>query len=389
MEQSSDAARPPFVYWTCLWAAGLAFASVAVAYDIFRPDLITPPGRDFANLYTGGRLAIEGRAYLAFDLDSFRLALREFVGTLTRQNYSYPPHALFIALPFALLPYGVSFALWSALSLGFFYWAAKPYVRFAPVLSVLTPAAALNLWNGHYGLVLGALWLLFFRLLEKRPLAAGLVASVMTFKPHMGLFIGLASFSKWRTLLGAIAGIFGLVALSVWAFDPASWYGFVGQTLSAQTEILTRSDNEFYFRMMPSAFTAYGREGFAIGAQLVVAAAALVMLYRYRRIDPFVLATATFLVVPYVFVYDMTVACLGFAIIIWRDWGELRKWEKWVLTLAFLLPVIALGINRVGTMFGPPILLTALFIQIRRSTGEVASRLQRQQQTPDAQCAAA
>jgi alpha-1,2-mannosyltransferase len=151
-DRAETAKRPPFVYWTCLWGSGLAVALVATAYDIIRPDLGTPPGRDFSNLYTAGKLALEGRAYLAFDLDTFRLALRDFVGTLTLQNYSYPPHAMFIAVPFALLPYGISFAVWSVLSLGFFYWAAKPHVQFPPILSILTPAAALNVWNGHYGL---------------------------------------------------------------------------------------------------------------------------------------------------------------------------------------------------------------------------------------------
>jgi len=338
---------------------------VATAYDVLAPDLGTPPGRDFSNFYTAGKLALEGQAHLAFDINTFRLALREYVGDLTLQNYSYPPQALFIAVPFAMLPYGLSFALWTLLGLGFFYWAAKPHVAFAPILAILTPAAAVNVWNGHYGLLLGGLWLLFFRLLEKRPVAAGLIASAMTFKPHMGLFVGLSALSKWRATLAAIVGIVALIALSAWVFDPASWYGFIGETLSAQTEILTRAKNEFYFRMMPSAFTSYGRGKFAIAVQLVIIVATIALLYRYRRIDAFVLATATFLVVPYVFVYDMTVACLGFAIVLWRDWGMLRKWERTVLTMAFLVPVIALEINRLGAMIAPPILLAALYIQTK------------------------
>ena len=222
----AGAAKPPFVYWTCLWLSGLAVVLVATAYDVLAPDLGTPPGRDFSNLYTAGKLALAGDAYRAFDLNTFRLALREFVGGLTLQNYSYPPHALFIAAPFALLPYGASFALWSALSLAFFYWAAKPYVRFAPILSILTPAAALNVWNGHYGLLLGGLWLLFFRNSDRRPIVAGLVASLMTFKPHMGLFIGhlhcrtgapqsQPSLDSWLSLhcqLGFRSGLAGMVS---------------------------------------------------------------------------------------------------------------------------------------------------------------------------------
>jgi alpha-1,2-mannosyltransferase len=219
---------------------------------------------------------------------------------------------------------------------------------------------------------LGGLWLLYFRFLKDRPVAAGIVASAMTFKPHMGLFVGLSALTNWRTALFALVGIAALIALSAWAFDPASLYGFIGQTLSAQTEILTRAKHEFYFRMMPSAFTAYGRGQFALMLQLTIAVGALTMLYLYNRIYTFVIENSTFLVVPYVFVYDMTVACLGFAIILWRDWSVLRKWEKTVLTIAFLIPVIALGINRLGAMIAPPVLLAALYIQTKSSRDPVA-----------------
>ena len=134
--------------------------------------------------------------------------------------------------------------------------------------------------------------------------------------------------------------------------------------------ILKDPGDLFYFRMMPSAFTAYGRGDFAAVMQAATAIATLVLLVRHRKYDPFILSTATFLVVPYVFVYDMTVACLGFALVIWRHWGVLRIWEKWALTTAFLIPVIALGVGRLGTMIAPPALLAALYIQIRLSAAE-------------------
>jgi hypothetical protein len=349
--------RPSFVYWTCLWLVGLTFALVLVAYDLTR-DSGAPPGRDFANLYTAGKLALEGRAWEAFDADVFRFAMRDVFGKFIMQNYSYPPHAMLLAAPFALLPYWVAFAAWNAISVGLFYKAAKPHLPFAPALAVLTPAAALNMWNGHYGLILGALWLFFF---ASRGAKAGWIASLMTIKPHMGLFIGLTALRDWRTVAAAVAGTIFLVALSVALFEPASWYGFVSNTISEQTEILTRENNEFYFRLMPSAYTAFGRGDEAIVLQLIFAGAAAWLLIRSRRIDPFALATATFLIVPYVFVYDMTVACLGFAIIIWRDWEKLSFGEKVILTLAFLIPNITLGLPALA----PPILLMALWVQTK------------------------
>jgi hypothetical protein len=340
----------------------VAFALVATAYDIFRPDIGTPPGRDFSNLYTAGKLVLEGEAWRAFDVDIFRLSLREYVGTLTQQNYSYPPHALFIAAPFALFPYGVSFFLWSAVSLVLFAWAARPFVPFPAILAALTPPAALNVWNGHYGLILGALWLLYFRFLGSRPAAAGWTAAALSFKPHMGLFIALTALTSRRTFIVAVTGVLALVLLSAWTFGIACWIGFVDTTIATQAVILTREANNFYFRLMPAAYTAFGRGSAALAVHLIFALAAIMLLIRYRRIDPFSLATATFIIVPYVFIYDMTVACLGFALLIWRDWKGLGLAERVILTLAFLSP----DINILFSPIVPPILLAALWVQLRR-----------------------
>jgi len=356
------AEHPPFVFWVCFWAVGLSFALVAGAYDLIRPHIAVPPGRDFSNLYTAGKLALDGEAWRAFDPNIFRLALREYVGTLTLQNYSYPPHALFLAVPFALLPYGISFFLWTAVSLALFVWAARPYVRFPLILSVLTPASALSVWNGHYGLILGALWLLYFRFLKGRPVTAGWIAAVLSFKPHMGLFIGLTALTSKRVFITASAGVLTLIILSGVVFGFASWFGFIDTTTATQTEILTRQSGEFYFRLMPSAFTAYGRGPVALALQAIFASAAIILLIRGRRIDAFSLATATFIVVPYVFVYDMTVVCLGFALLIWRDWKVLTIEERTILTLGFMTP----NINIVASPLVPPILLAALWVQLRK-----------------------
>lgn len=360
-----ETARPPFVFWTCLWGCGLAIGLVAILYDVLVPDLGVPAGRDFSNLYTAGKLALEGKAYEAFDADMFRLALRQTVGELTQQVYSYPPHAMFIAIPFALLPYDVSLGLWSLLTLIFFYWAAKPHVGFAPILSVLTPAAVLNIWCGQYGLLFGALWLLYFRFLKDRPVPAGLIAGAMTFKPHLGLFIGLTALTNWRVLVTAIIAIAVLVLASAWAFGWAGWYGFISQNVGTHVGFLTQQSDDFYFRLMPSAYTAYGRDLISLIAQVAFALAALGLLIRSRRIDPFALATATFLIVPYGFIYDMTVVCLGFANLLWLEWRKLASWERLALALAFLSPGITMLFAIYSPMLVPPILLAGLYIQTK------------------------
>ena len=151
--------RPPFVFWVCLWAVGIQFALAAALYDVRHPAFNTPLFRDFSNFYTAGKLVLEGQAWRAFDPGIFIIELREHVGALTMQNYSYPPHAMFLAAPFAALPYVPAFIAFTIAGIAAFALAARPYVRgqFHPLLAALTPAAGFCVWNGHYGLLLGAL----------------------------------------------------------------------------------------------------------------------------------------------------------------------------------------------------------------------------------------
>jgi alpha-1,2-mannosyltransferase len=351
---------PPFVYWTCLWGIGLSVAIVAIGADLTIRASHVPPGRDFANLYTAGWLALHGNAWEAFDPNWFRLALHRLVGALTLQNYSYPPHALFLAVPFAVLPYPLAFAAFTLFGALAFYLAARPHAPFAPVLALLTPAAALNMWNGHYGLFLGALWLVFFRNLQTRPARAGLAAAALTFKPHLGLFIAIAALTQRTALLVAAAGTIGLIILSGFLFGFDNWISFFTATITEQQDVLTRTTGDFYFRMMPSVYVAYGGGLAGAALQAVIVAIVFIMLFRHRTLDPFALATATFLVLPYAFNYDMTVACLGYAAMLYRYWDRMNWIERIGLSLAFLVPNICF----VARPVVPPILLYALWLQL-------------------------
>jgi hypothetical protein len=117
--------RPPFVYWTCLWGVGLALAVVSIFEDFTHHYPHLRVGRDFVNLWNAGRLVTAGDPWCVFDIDCFRAGLVHNAGLVTLQNYSYPPHALFIAVPFSLLPYNLALALWTVLGSVFFILAAS------------------------------------------------------------------------------------------------------------------------------------------------------------------------------------------------------------------------------------------------------------------------
>lgn len=353
----------PLVVWTCMWLSGVAFAGVLIMRDLIQQSIDRLPGGDFTNLWTAGKLALDGRASWAFDLDSFRLALVQYLGMPSLQNFSYPPHALFLDAPFALLPYYWSLALWTFLSVAFFVWCARPYLPsgFPPVLAALTPAACINIWTGHFGLLLGGLWLLFFRHCDSKPNRAGFVAGLMTFKPHMGLAIAATALWKRRVLPAAVLTTLALIAASALAFGIWTWRDFFFQTTAVQSEILSRQTEDFYSLMMPSAYVSFGRSAGGLMMQQIAIMATALMLYRFRQWDCFIAATVTFLVLPYSFNYDMTVVCLGTAMVLYSRWSELAHYERAGLLGAFVSPLITF----VVPMATAPILLYALSIQLR------------------------
>ena len=356
-----------FVQWSLLWLLGGVAALVSIGFDLVVHDSGKLFGRDFTNLWVAGRLVVEQRAGCAFDVSCFRDAMLGELHILTVQNYSYPPSALFMAVPFGLLPYYAALALWTICGALFFIWTARPFLPkgFAPYLAVLTPAATINIWNGHYGFILGGLWLLFFRNLDPHPRRAGVFAALLTFKPHLGLMVAASSLRRRTTLVSGIIATIAIVLLSGEAFGWDTWGAFLTDTTAAQLHLLERGASVFYFRLMPSAYVAFGRGTGGLVAQLLFAGAAVALLTRYRRWDAFSAATATFVIVPYCFNYDMTVACLGFAILLFDRWSSLGWPQRASLVLAFFAPELS--------YFAGPVVPVALLcaLQVQLSAGAV------------------
>jgi hypothetical protein len=333
--------------------------------DVTQPDPRHVIGRDFSNLWMAGKLALSGHSACIFDLNCFRTNLVEVLGLTAKQNYSYPPHALFVAIPFALLPYYVALAVWTVAGVLFFTACAKPNLpeHFPPYLAAFTTAGWLTIWNGHYAFLLGGLWLLFFRWIERRPAHAGIAAGLMTFKPHMGLIIAATALKRPIAVGIAVATTAGLVIASAMIFGPHRWLDFVNSTTVTQGEILSSPAPDLYFRMMPSAYVSFGRGLTGAAAQIAFAIVAIGLLWRSRQWDAFSAATATFLIVPYVFNYDMTVACLGFAICLFQHWRTLPLSQRAGLFFAFLSPELTFYIPQLV----PLGLLYALAVQLEIS----------------------
>jgi alpha-1,2-mannosyltransferase len=380
---------PPLWLWLFLTLLGSIPSLLLFAQDLLDlrgMNLISGHvwGRDFVNVWTGGHLVLEGRADMIYVLSDYVAYQRNLVGPLDPHYYSYPPSSLFLSAPFGLLPYSAALALWIASGLAVFVWASRPYIRDVPnfpiVFALITPAALINIWAGHYGFLIGALWLACFARIERRPDAAGAFAALLTIKPHLGLLLPplLLARRKWRTIAVAAAGSLAMLLASGVVFGFDLWAEYATEMSSLQASLLKRKKS--FFLQMPGTFTSvrYGGGGppAAWLAHICVALVAAFVAWRAERKGAslndlaFISATATFLILPYAFGYDMTVVSLGFALMLFRHWSNLPTWERGALIGGYLSPQMSYFGKFVAVPVAPAVLLLGLYAQYRLCTRE-------------------
>lgn len=364
-------------YHLMFWIGGVFLAPILFFFDFRQLDGIHLTqshlivGRDFLNVWTGGQLVLSDSLNILYDYQRYMEWQSLRFGPLDAYNYSYPPSSLFLAAPFGTLPYIAALMLWTILGAVFFYWAARPYMpqNLAPIFALLTPAALVNIWMGHYGFVIGGLWLLFFSSIERYPVRSGILAGLLTLKPHLGLLIAAVMLYRRMTLSIAVALLVTvtLVVASGWAFGFDLWTQWIFDTSALQARIMNAPGEKFYYLMMPSTYIALRNSPHMLAAvgQIIMAVAALILMWKARNASPkelaFVTASATALISPYIFNYDLTVASLGFVIFLYGKWDRLQVWEKHILWLAFASPLFVMAFN----LFAPISLLAGLYVQTR------------------------
>ena len=299
---------------------------------------------DFATFWVAARQVLSGEASAIYSQAATRL-YADSLGLGWPTIFPYPPHALFLFLPFALLDYIPAYLAWNLATAGFFYWAARPWLPkgFPPALAVVTPAGLVCLDFGQTGLLFGGLWLLAFR-------GRWAALALLTFKPHLGL-LGILSLRSWRAFWLATLLATGLIAASMLLFGPGLWAGFVEHTIGHAGKISAYKRWLFAGVTPAMGYGLWGWLPFAVAGALLLA----------QRINAFTAATATFLISPYGFHYDMPVACLGFGLLIFLHWRDMPIVHRIPIALGFLAPVIAIG----GTWWMPPILGCALWAQTK------------------------
>lgn len=306
-------------------------------------------------------------------------------GPGTYPPFFYPPTALLLWLPFALLPFAVAAGLWIGVT-GFAYVVAmRPLLGGRSLIfAVGYPAVLICALLGQNALWSAALFGGAARALDRTPVLAGVLIGCLAYKPQLGLLapLALAAAGRWRAFAAAGATVAAAGIATVAAFGSQSWTAFIAVLPVIRA---WNASGVAGFNQAVSVYAAVrllgGPERMAWTIQAVASAAAIAALLLVARRRPggaaemSMLAVATSLCLPYFGDYDLTVCAVPGG---WLASEAVRTgWlshERAALAVLFVAP---LAIKIVAVAPGiplAPVALTGLAaLVIRRALVAAAS----------------
>lgn len=331
--------------------------AVGYAYhDLYKLSRLQIAGADFSCVWAGARSAISDPSRI-YDF-AHNSALQGWpLGEGRIRPYIYPPSALLVFAPFALPTYWLSFALWVALTGGFFLWASRRIGAPWPLV-LLAPPVLLTAFCGQLPFLIGGLILTALSL-PRRPILAGvLLGLAASVKPQFLVLvpIALVAEARWRTLFAAGATGLALFVASSIIWGPERWLEWLDALARFRALIfgdrgLTEDAITPY-----AALVALGVDG--RWAFLLAPAAVAMVWFGFRRTQDvadrsLLLFGATLLVTPYAMNYELALFAPGLAVYL----GRVRdpRWTEYAAvafgyallpwTFATVLPVLALALS--------------------------------------------
>jgi hypothetical protein len=375
--------NPSFVVGSVgAWAfVALYFATTHGHLDAWN-DAIGP---DFANFWAASRLVLQHRTIDVFDPPRFLEALRAmFDRALPLHFWSYPPIALLFVAPLGLVGYFLAYALWLVAGLVALAVAARAFLRVRRdvVLLLLSPAAAMNLVLGQNGFLTGAMLLGGAALMDRRPIAAGALFGLLSFKPQLGVLVPVAVLAqrRWCLFSSAVLTAIVLTALSVAIYGLEAWGAFFHLTIPMQTLMMSAGTGPFQWGT-PSSFMAGRLLGLplqvAVSLQAAFAMLGAWLVWRaYGRpghpsIRAAMLMVATFLATPQSFNYDM-IPVAAAALVLSR--GPSTLGDRLLCGVAWLMPFAVIVLNAAGFPVAPLALLLVAWRLDRLQGSEARAR---------------
>lgn len=310
-----------------------------------------PLGVDFLTYWTASKMALAGHAADAYNLAKIVPAEHAALPATT-ETYAwfYPPTFYLVVLPLSLMPYLVALVVFLGTTLGAYVAVIWRVVRDHRAMWCVAAFTGLwsNLLQGQNGFLTAAIAGAALLCMEESPVWAGVLVGLLAIKPHLALLfpVALVAGRLWKTLAAAAATTVVFLGIGVAVLGPAT---LIASVKSFATARMLLDTGALPWAAMPTVFAMlrmmHVPVALAYAVHAVVAIAAVAAVWRvWSRCGDWALRgaalmTATFLVSPYIFSYDMT--WLAFPIA-WMAVVGLRdgwmRWEREMLVAAWLLP---------------------------------------------------
>lgn len=332
---------------------------------------------DFINVWSAGRLVLDGHPAWAYDWDIQKKIQVAVLGQDYPGNFAwhYPPSFLFVAVLLAKLPYAVAFIGWACIS-------AVPYLivmraivgrPFGLLLALAFPVVFTNVLVGQNGFLTAALIGGLLVLLPTRPILAGICLGLLSYKPQYGVLFPLVliAAAQWRAFVSAGVTTVALVMVSWLAFGTASWQAFFKWMPMFSQAFLVEGRAPWGKMQSLFALVRYfdGSETLAWTLHwMLVAAVAVSLIWLWRSTARYewkaaALAVGAVLATPYLFLYDVMVLVIAIAFIVRVGLSEgFLRHELPALGLAI---VMIMGYQLLGaapTGFAATLLVAALIV---------------------------
>ena len=335
------------------------------AVDMSAPGLLDRnglvKGTDFLHFYTLGRLAIENRGDLLYNMRAQADLTRQFVSGASDSLYVplYGPQVSMFFAPFARLPYGYALAAWLALNILIYVFCCyavwktcpglQPYRWTVLILAVAFPGFFhLMAWGQTSGLALLCFTLAYLALQRNHLLLAGLAIGSLIFKPQLGLAAAVVFVcrtrmegGRWRRDGGNHPTCGGVDALR------HCGHAYLLHALAHVREVMPLLEPRLYqthsLRSFWSLLLPWPRV--ALGLYVVSAVAILVLAVRVWRSSSSLsvrfpaLLLATVLVSPHSTVYDLIILAPAFLLL--GDWAAQREQAFAIRNSATAVPVLS------------------------------------------------
>ena len=287
--------------------------------------------------------------------------------------WHYPPPFHLVVAPLGLLPYYPAYWLFLAATLPLYLLLARRISDhpLALLLALALPAVFVNAFHGQNAFLNTALFGFGLLLLERRPVLAGALIGLLAYKPHLGLLLpfALAAAGYWRSFIAAAITAMLFCAVSTLAFGLDYWLAWY-RNLALVARVL--EDGNLPWAKMPTLFAFASLLGAParLAYALQIAAAlpvALATVWAWRREGPLELkvalaATATLMMSPYLFDYDLVLMALPIGLLAERMRRSGQRGGAALLVLVAMAPLVGPGLAEAAHIQPMPFAAAALYV---------------------------